>query len=71
MTLPENGMGEDWLERKAQRKEHYERFVKGRKLIICSACSGSGRYDHNNFPKCSCCNGTGKVREISGERNGS
>lgn len=25
----------------------------------CTACSGSGRYDHNGSPKCGCCNGTG------------
>lgn len=27
---------------------------------VCSACNGSGRYDHNGSPKCSSCNGTGK-----------
>lgn len=25
----------------------------------CSACNGSGYYDHNGSPKCGCCNGKG------------
>lgn len=40
--------------RKAYKENH------GRKLVECSACSGSGRYDHNGSPKCGACNGTGK-----------
>ena len=27
---------------------------------VCTACNGSGYYDHNGSPKCSSCNGTGK-----------
>lgn len=52
-----------FAERKAERTRHYERFVKGRKLVLCVACNGSGRYDHNGSPPCGCCDGTGKVRE--------
>lgn len=49
-------------ERKQQRKEYYERFVKGWKLEKCGCCNGSGYYDHNGSPKCGTCDGTGKVR---------
>ena len=27
----------------------------------CTACNGSGYYDHNGSPPCGACNGTGKV----------
>ena len=36
---------------------------QGRKLVVCVACSGSGYYDSHGSPKCSSCDGTGKVRE--------
>lgn len=49
-------------ERKAERREYFERFVKGWKLVTCSACSGSGRYDNTGSPPCWSCNGTGKER---------
>lgn len=52
----------DWKSRKEARRAHYERFVKGWKLVRCVACNGSGRYDHNGSPKCGSCNGTGKMR---------
>ncbi|MCB1466672.1 MAG: hypothetical protein KDK08_05915 [Rhizobiaceae bacterium] len=52
-----------WKERKAERKEHYDRHVHGKKLVTCAACSGSGYYDHNGSPKCGACGGKGKVRE--------
>lgn len=59
-------------ERKAARKEFYEKYVRGWKLVTCTACNGSGRYDHDGAPKCGSCNGTGKMREHSkkGEPNG-
>ena len=54
-------------ERKAQRKEHFDKFVYKKKLVKCGACNGSGYYDntdrHGNSIKCGCCNGTGKERE--------
>jgi DnaJ-class molecular chaperone len=53
----------DYLERKKQRTEYYNKFIAGKKLKVCSACSGSGYYDDNGSPKCGACNGTGKVRE--------
>lgn len=49
-------------ERKAQRKEHFDRFVFGWRLRQCNSCAGSGRYDSHGSPACSGCDGTGKVR---------
>lgn len=60
-------------ERKQQRREWFERFVKGWKLRDCVACNGSGYYDNNGSPRCSGCDGTGKERvkpnaaEVSGK----
>ena len=53
----------DFKDRKQKRKEHYEKFVKGKKLVICISCNGSGKYDHNGSPDCGACDGLGKVRE--------
>lgn len=53
----------DYHERKAQRRVHYELHVKGRKLVPCGTCNGSGHYDHNGSPPCSSCGGSGRVRE--------
>lgn len=47
-------------ERKADRTEHFWRWVYGWKLRTCSACSGSGHYDHNGSPACGACDGTGR-----------
>ncbi len=52
----------DFRERKKRRKEYLEKYVFGWKLKECTACSGSGRYDHNGSPKCGGCDGTGKER---------
>ena len=49
-------------ERKAKRKEHYEKEVKGWKERPCSACNGVGVYDNFGTPQCSACNGTGRER---------
>lgn len=49
-------------ERKRQRTEYYEKYVKGWKLGPCTACYGSGHYDVNGSPPCGACNGTGKER---------
>ena len=52
-------------ERKQKRKEHYEKNIKGWKEISCTACNGSGYYDHfinGKTPKCSSCKGTGKEK---------
>ena len=46
--------------RKEERKEHFEKYIKGRKQGKCLACNGSGYYDHNGSPKCGSCDGTGK-----------
>lgn len=47
-------------ERKKERKEYYERYVKGWKQRNCTACNGSGYYDHDGSPPCGACDGTGK-----------
>lgn len=52
----------DFHERKKQRKEHYEKYVKGWKQRPCVACCGSGIYDSFGSPPCSACNGTGKEK---------
>ena len=49
-------------ERKQKRKEYYENNVKGWELRPCSACNGSGYYDHNDSPECGSCDGSGKER---------
>ena len=50
----------DFQKRKQLRTEHYKKYVENWKQRPCSACNGSGYYDHNNSPKCGGCNGTGK-----------
>lgn len=44
---------------KARRRAIYQKQIECL-CIDCSACSGSGRYDHNGSPKCGACEGTGK-----------
>lgn len=51
-----------FAERKAYRTEYYLRFVFGWKLRPCSACCGSGHYDHDGSPPCGACDGTGNER---------
>lgn len=55
--------GITYADRKAARRVHFERFQKGRKMVVCCACNGSGYYDHHGSPRCGSCGGTGKVRE--------
>ncbi|CAM6055291.1 unnamed protein product [Sphagnum tenellum] len=52
----------DYRTRKAERTRRHE-AQKGLKMVICSACSGSGIYDNTGSPPCGACGGTGKVRE--------
>ena len=52
----------NFRERKEQRRLHYEKYVKGWKLVTCTACNGSGYYDNYNSPRCGCCGGSGKER---------
>lgn len=49
-----------FYERKKARTEFYEKWVKGWKLRACSACNGSGYYDHDGSPECDACDGSGK-----------
>lgn len=56
-----------------ERKEYYEKYIKGWKKRNCIACNGSGYYDNNNFPSCSACDGTGKETykpELKDNNNG-
>jgi len=55
-------MERDYLERKEKRIENYKLYIEGWKLRDCSACNGSGKYDHNGSPDCGACSGTGKER---------
>lgn len=48
-----------FLQRKSQRKEGYENYVKGWRLRDCTACSGSSYYCGG---PCGACDGTGKER---------
>ena len=48
-----------FLQRKAERTKHFYANVYRHKQQYCSACSGSGKYDHDGSPECGCCDGTG------------
>jgi DnaJ-class molecular chaperone len=50
-----------WLQRKEERRREAAKF-HGVKMEVCTACSGSGYYDHNGSPACGSCGGSGKVR---------
>ena len=49
-------------ERKKERTEYYNNYVKGWKERPCTACNGSGYYDNTGSPKCGACDGTGKEK---------
>ena len=53
----------NYQERKQNRTEKFLNEVYKKKLIVCTACNGSGYYDSQRSPKCECCKGTGKVKE--------
>ena len=57
----------NWATRKKERREYYNKYVKGWKEVKCNACNGSGYYDHDESPDCDCCEGTGKEK-ISPEK---
>ncbi len=50
----------NFKERKAERKKYYAENVYGWRERVCSACAGSGYYDHTSSPTCSACSGSGK-----------
>jgi len=57
----------NFQERKQQRKEYFEKNVKGWKLRVCTACNGSGYYDNyikGRIPKCSGCDGSGREKYL-------
>ena len=49
-----------YWEEKAHRAAHYRSLIFGWRLRACSACSGSGYYDHDGSPPCGACDGSGK-----------
>jgi len=51
-----------WKELKKRRTEHYNKNVYGWKERPCTACNGTGHYDHNGSPLCESCNGTKKEK---------
>lgn len=51
---------DDYQQRKQERILAYAR-THGVKKVVCTACNGSGRYDHNGSPPCGACGGTGKM----------
>jgi len=58
----------EYHQRKQARKDRYITSVHGWKERPCTACSGSGYYDHVGSPKCGACGGTGKERYKSLDR---
>lgn len=51
---------DDYQLRKQKRKQHYEKYVHGWKERPCTACNGTGFYDHDGSPECGACDGTAK-----------
>jgi len=51
-------------DRKQARREEYFTYAFCWKKVRCTACNGSGIYDHNGSPPCGACNGTGKDEEM-------
>lgn len=54
----------NYEERKEERRHRYNE-LHGKKMVTCCACNGSGYYDSHGSPRCSACNGRGKVHEDS------
>ncbi len=52
---------ETWHERKHARSIEYW-CHHGVDEETCTACSGSGHYDHHGSPACAGCDGTGRKR---------
>ena len=58
-TPNDPGAYEDtYLGRKAWRTDYFWKYTFGWKERPCSACNGSGYYDHNGSPPCGSCNGS-------------
>jgi len=53
-------MSDAYQLRKQARVDHYKNNIEGWKQRDCTACNGSGYYDHNGNPYCGACDGTGK-----------
>lgn len=48
-----------FVEDKITRTNNFFKFKFGHKKTKCTACNGSGYYDHDGSPDCGCCDGTG------------
>ncbi|MGF6440380.1 hypothetical protein QF002_001189 [Paraburkholderia youngii] len=57
-----NEYEDTYLERKAHRTDRFWRYTYGWKERRCSACNGSGYYDHNGSPPCSSCSGSAREK---------
>tara|TARA_Y100001960_G_scaffold332700_1_gene434307 strand:+ start:27681 stop:28175 length:495 start_codon:yes stop_codon:yes gene_type:complete len=55
----ENYSTRSYLVKKFERIIDYYTYEFGYQKEECSACAGSGYYDHNGNPDCSACDGTG------------
>lgn len=55
----ENYSTRSYLVKKFERIISYYTYEFGYKKEECSACAGSGYYDHNGSPDCGACDGTG------------
>lgn len=60
--MPTDMFDDDYQKRKEQRRKQYQSQL-GKKLVYCTACSGSGYYDNYGSPACGGCNGTGRTRQ--------
>lgn len=49
-------------ERKEYRRQYFMKYVYKWKTRKCTACNGTGYYDHNGSPECGACDGTGKEK---------
>lgn len=49
-----------YRKRKKDRKDYFDTYVKYWVQTDCTACMGSGYYDHDGSPDCGGCDGTGK-----------
>lgn len=50
----------NFKERKKDRADYYHKYIFGWRQQACTACNGSGYYDHDGNPDCDACSGTGK-----------
>jgi len=59
-AVRESSAASDYWRQKLCRTLYFLRFEYGHVQRRCTACNGSGYYDHNGSPDCGCCDGSGK-----------